>query len=298
MCTVLTIDNENLLGRTMDFPPRTPWKMTYLPRNYMWEPATKTEIVKDKYAILGGMREVDGHWLIGDGINETGLVCAELFFPVAASYPRKTKEGNVVLTPQDFIHWILANYTSVEELITDLPNISVIQKRWYDGEQYPFHWVMMDKTGTYGIEPLNGKLAIFKNEVGAFTNTPSFSNHLSRLNYFLQLKDRNEFSGETKEALVNNCLEITGRNSVERFILAAKARWSDEVRTREQVNDFLKKVTIPNVPAHAHNYTHYRTIIDRGKREYTFIDLHTGTTEIYRIDDLLSKFSQPHRFNV
>ena len=32
MCTVMTIDQEHLLGRTMDFPPRTPWHLTYLPQ--------------------------------------------------------------------------------------------------------------------------------------------------------------------------------------------------------------------------------------------------------------------------
>lgn len=298
MCTVLTIDSENLFGRTMDFPPRTPWKLTYLPRNYKWKPASKLGIVDDKYAILGGMREVEGHWLIGDGINEAGLICAELFFPVAASYPQKVEGGNTGLTPQDFIHWTLANYASVAELAADLPNISVIQKRWYDGEQYPFHWLLMDDTGTYGIEPLDGKLVLFKNEVGAFTNTPSFSTHISKLNRFLQLGDKNEFSGETKAALVNSNEEITGRNSVDRFILAAKARWGEQVKTGKQVGDFLKKVTVPNVPAHAHNYTHYRAIINRKRREYSFNDLHTGTTESYRLDDLLSRFTQPHRFNV
>lgn len=66
MCTVLTLDQEKLVGRTMDFPPRTPWRLTFLPAGYRWCPASKEQPIDDRYAILGGMRLVNNHYLIGD----------------------------------------------------------------------------------------------------------------------------------------------------------------------------------------------------------------------------------------
>ncbi|MBB1086597.1 linear amide C-N hydrolase [Limosilactobacillus fastidiosus] len=57
----------------------------------------------DRYAILGGIRLVGNRYLIGDGINEQGLVCTELLFPVVASYGQEEK-GKLNLTLQDFIH--------------------------------------------------------------------------------------------------------------------------------------------------------------------------------------------------
>ena len=41
MCTVLTLDQEKLFGRTMDFPPRTPWRLTFLPAGYRWRPVSE-----------------------------------------------------------------------------------------------------------------------------------------------------------------------------------------------------------------------------------------------------------------
>lgn len=111
----------------MDFPFRTPWGLTFLPAGYQWQPANQQKKINDQYAILGGMRLVGNHYLIGDGINEQGLVCAELFFPVAASYGQE-EHGKLNLTPQDFIHWALANHATVQEVIDDLVNITVIKK--------------------------------------------------------------------------------------------------------------------------------------------------------------------------
>lgn len=78
MCTVIT--SNDLIGRTMDFPPRTPWQLTYLPAAFQWQPAVGGQVLTNRYRILGGMRHFDGHYLLGDGLNSAGLFCAELFF--------------------------------------------------------------------------------------------------------------------------------------------------------------------------------------------------------------------------
>lgn len=282
MCTVLTLDQQKLFGRTMDFPPRTPWRLTFLPRGYQWKPASSKEKISDQYAILGGMRMVGDHYLIGDGINEQGLVCAELFFPVAADYG-ESQSDSLSLTPQDFIHWVLANHATVSELINDLKNIRVVKKPWYDQQQYPFHWILMDASGTYGIEPLAGELVVFKNEVGAYTNTPAYSEHLKKLNHFLGLQST-DFTVQTKAAL-NRLVTppVLGRNASDRFILAAQARWGAKISTPQELADFLQSVTIPKNQRHPHNYTHYQAIINQQSGEYRFYDQFTQKVTSYNV---------------
>ncbi|MCR5524991.1 linear amide C-N hydrolase [Limosilactobacillus urinaemulieris] len=275
MCTVLTLDQEKLVGRTMDFPPRTPWRLTFLPAGYRWCPASKEQPIEDRYAILGGMRLVNNHYLIGDGINDRGLVCAELFFPVAASY-EQAHSGKLTLTPQDFIHWVLASHATVREVIADLENISVVKERWFDGVQYPFHWLLMDSTGTYGIEPLAGQLVVFKNAVGAYTNTPAYPAQLEKLNHYLGNDSGAQFTAQTKAGLVDKNSQITGRNSSDRFILAAQARWGSKVSTVDGLRSFLQSVTIPKNDQHPHNYTHYQAIINQQTGEYRFYNQMTG----------------------
>lgn len=275
MCTVLTLDQEKLVGRTMDFPPRTPWRLTFLPAGYRWCPASKEQPIEDRYAILGGMRLVNNHYLIGDGINDRGLVCAELFFPVAASY-EQAHSGKLTLTPQDFIHWVLASHATVREVIADLETISVVKDRWFDGVQYPFHWLLMDSTGTYGIEPLAGQLVVFKNAVGAYTNTPAYPAQLEKLNHYLGNDSGAQFTAQTKAGLVDKNSQITGRNSSDRFILAAQARWGSKVSTVDGLRSFLQSVTIPKNDQHPHNYTHYQAIINQQTGEYRFYNQMTG----------------------
>lgn len=284
MCTVLTLDQEKLVGRTMDFPPRTPWRLTFLPAGYRWCPASKEQPIDDRYAILGGMRLVNNHYLIGDRINDRGLVCAELFFPVAASY-EQAHSGKLTLTPQDFIHWVLASHATVREVIADLENISVVKERWFDGEQYPFHWLLMDSTGTYGIEPLAGQMVVFKNAVGAYTNTPDYPAQLEKLNHYLGNDSGAQFTAQTKAGLVDKNSQITGRNSSDRFILAAQARWGSKVSTVDGLRSFLQSVTIPKNDQHPHNYTHYQAIINQQTGEYRFYNQMTGKVTTDNINE-------------
>ncbi|MBU3830140.1 MAG: linear amide C-N hydrolase [Candidatus Limosilactobacillus merdavium] len=285
MCTVLTLDNENLFGRTMDFPPRTPWKLTFLPAGYQWLPATNNQsVITDQYAILGGMRVVDDHYLIGDAINEKGLVCAELFFPVAASYGQLEAEKQL-LTPQDFIHWVLASHATVRDVIADLDNVVVVKERWFDGQQYPFHWLLMDDTGTYGIEPLDGKLVVFKNTIGVYTNTPAFPEQVAKMNSYLGNDEGTTFTELTKRGLEHSTAAIDGRNSSERFILAARTRWGSKITSSDELKKFLSLVTIPKNEKHAHNYTHYQAIIDRQSGEYHFHNQLTGEVTTFNVKE-------------
>lgn len=297
MCTVITDSRQQLFGRTMDFPPRTPWKLTYLPRQTTWAVPQAQERVSNQHAILGGMRVVDGHYLIGDGINDAGLVCAELFFPVAAEYPVTVRPQTMRLTPQDVVGWLLGRHASVAEVAADLATVTVVGDPWFDGQRYPFHWLLMDDTGTYVIEPLDGQLRLRLNPSEVLTNTPALSQHFQRLNQVVGVNGE-DFGPQTVAAIAAGNYQLPrGGNSVQRFCQAAIWRWQNTERDEGAFWRFLQTVTVPHTPAHEHNYTHYRALINRHTQSYSFQDCHTGKTTTVNLPQLIRTTQQVRRFN-
>ena len=297
MCTVMTIDQQHLLGRTMDFPPRTPWHLTYLPRGYQWRAAQMTTTHSNSRALLGGMRVVDGHCLVGDAVNDAGLAGAELFFPVAADYPTTVRPGTQGLTPQDFIMWALGNHATVRELAADLDRVTVIDARWYDGQRYPFHWLLMDQTGTYVIEPLGDRLHVRAIPLAVFTNTPALDDQLARLATYLEQPVTATVTQLAQAIATSNKSLPTGGNSVQRFIQAACCRWGRTPRDVADLLAFLRLVTVPHTPAHAHNYTHYQAVIDIADQRYDFHDLHSGVVVSWCLTKLMMESpTTPRRF--
>ena len=294
MCTVLTTPQTPLVGRTMDFPFRSPWKLTYLPPNYCWQPATGAKSFINRYAILGGMRQVAGHYLIGDGINEAGLFCAELFFPVAAKYEQQ-QAGRLALTPQDLIAWLLGQCATVAEVVARLERVRVIEAPWFDHQVYPFHWFLKDQTTSIVIEPLAGKLVVLDNQAGVLTNTPSYHDQIHALNQSLGITQA-EFSFQTQNRLRWRSTKFTGDNSIQRFQRAAEIAWQQRPSSLNQMQLQLNTLAIPKGPRHRHNYTHYQAAIDCQRQQYDFYDCQLHTRIKKELPVLVSKLAAPVRF--
>lgn len=291
MCTVIT--SNDLIGRTMDFPPRTPWQLTYLPAAFQWQPAIGGQVLTNRYRILGGMRHFDGHYLLGDGLNSAGLFCAELFFPVAASYEETVRPGTRGLTPQNFILWVLGKHATVAELAADLEQVSVVGRRWFDGNYYPFHWLLADDSGTYVIEPLGGRLKLMRNPCGGLTNTPALADQVERLNHRLGIADR-QF---VPRAVVNyQGAWPAGGNSVARFQQAVLTSWQKKPQTVAAMATFLQTVTVPHTKKHEHNYTHYQAVVDRQRLRYYFTDCRTQRRVSYDLNSAVGQ--QPVAFKL
>ena len=205
MCTSLTYldtDNHCYFARTMDFPTTTPWRPIFLPRRYPWPTGLATTRMT-QYAILGGGRLPD-HFkacLMADGINEAGLVCAELYLPHAVEYATQPQVNQINLTPQAFINWALGEHQSVAAVIADLPSVNLVGASWGDdtGEVYPFHWYLSDAHTSAVIEPTGGPLTAQPNPAGVLTNTPVLSDHQRRLNRYLAVSG-NQITTATRQA--------------------------------------------------------------------------------------------------
>ncbi|WP_261809655.1 linear amide C-N hydrolase [Levilactobacillus humaensis] len=288
MCTSLTYTTasaHHFFARTMDFPTTTPWRPVFLPRQHHWQPAVGP-IRTSQYAILGGGRRAsDWHaYLLGDGVNEAGLSCAELYLPGAATYADQPAVGQVNLGPQDFITWVLGEHTTLAEVIADLPRVTLLNRRWGQATAvYPFHWILSDPTGqTIVIEPTGGPLQAQVNPAGILTNTPILATHLKNLNRYLGVAGDN-FTSETIQAakiVIASGQKLPAKTiPTDRFIHMAIRRWgtpiaeNDEASTRE-IFQWLAEVSLPFDPKRQgqpnHNYTHYRSIFNLEAKMLTF----------------------------
>ncbi len=291
MCTSLTINADNnhlMFGRTMDFPTKTPWQLTYLPTQYHFRSVTGGQVFTSRHVILGGMRQTHGHYLIGDGINDAGLTVAELYFPVEATYYDAPVAGKINLSPQDFTTWLLAQHASVAEITAELSQVALIGVQWYDLEAiYPFHWVLADKTGSYLIEPTGQQLTVRKNPVGVLTNTPNFDRQIANLNQFLNLNDAN-WGGATQTKVKQFNGEIPNRTiPTDRFIKTSIWKYRDAPTNLSQ-RDIIQFLHTVKIDKHndRHDYTHYYGVIDTATQEYWFQGVNDPTTTKVSIKDL------------
>ncbi|MDT7013582.1 linear amide C-N hydrolase [Levilactobacillus namurensis] len=288
MCTSLTYttaSHHHLFARTMDFPTTTPWRPVFLPRQYHWQTALGADR-KTRYALLGGGRIAADRpaYLMADGVNETGISCAELYLPGAVTYADQPVAGQINLTPQDFINWVLGEHATLKAVLADLPRVTLVNRRWgNDPYVYPFHWILSDRQGqTLVIEPTDLTLHAQLNPSGVLTNTPTLDRHLQNLNQFLQVPG-DQFTAATIQAastyLKSGQPLPAGPVPTNRFVHMAITRWgTPQLATTHdaipQIFSWLADVALPFDPQRRfetnHNYTHYRGIIDFDTLTYYF----------------------------
>lgn len=206
-----TLDGSYVNGRTVEFGVVIPAKMVLIPRNHPFTGKTPNGpglSYPSKYAATGliGFDELN----ILDGINEKGLSVGAFYFPTFASYATIDATNQTkALSPTDFPNWILTNFATVDEVRGAIEKgEAVIAPTRLEGWQDvpPFHYIVYDKSGkALVIEPIDGKLVLFDNHIGAFTNSPSFDWHITNLRNYISLNPRNvppvKIDGTTFQAL-------------------------------------------------------------------------------------------------
>ena len=132
--------------------------------------------------------------LFSDGLNEKGLVVANLMFPGYAEYesfdPEKT---NITLSHFEFATWLLSNFASVAEVRQAIGKVRVCEgPTLVAGFSLPLHFAVHDAQGDcLVIEYVQGKLHTFDNPLGVTTNSPTFDWMTTYLNNFINLSPDN-----------------------------------------------------------------------------------------------------------
>ncbi len=257
-------DGSIVHGRTVEFATPIDTTIAVVPRGYGFVGQTpKGDGLKytSKYACVGIITFTDVKIL--DGVNEAGLSVGSFFFPGFADYAPVTAENQSKgISPADFPNWILTQFATVDEARQAIQSGAVVVtptviQNW-GPQSPPFHYIVYDKTGAcIVVEPTGGRLVIFDNPLGAFTNSPTFDWHVTNLRNYIALNPRNASPIEIDGLTLSQLGEGSGMLALpgdftppSRFIRAAvfsaTAIASDtSVKAVEQVFHILNNFDIP-----------------------------------------------------
>lgn len=193
MCTGLALETKDglhLFGRNMDIEYSFNQSIIFIPRNFKCVNKSNKKELTTKYAVLGMGTIFDDYPTFADGMNEKGLGCAGLNFPVYVSYSKEDIEGKTNIPVYNFLLCVLANFSSVEEVKEALKNANIVDIPI--SENIPnttLHWMISDITGkSIVVEQTKEKLNVFDNNIGVLTNSPTFDWHVANLNQYVGLR--------------------------------------------------------------------------------------------------------------
>lgn len=198
-CTGLKVvadSGEVVHGRTVEFAAPVEFSVAVIPRGYSFQgttPLGKGLSFQAKYAAVGMMAFDDPS--IMDGMNEKGLSVGTFYFPDFAGYTETTQENQSRgLSSVEFSNWILTQFATLDEVKQALPGVVItttVSPSW-GPQAAPFHYIVYDKTGkALVIEPIDGKLLVYDNPVGTFTNSPDFPWHMTNLRNWINMSAYN-----------------------------------------------------------------------------------------------------------
>jgi choloylglycine hydrolase len=199
-CTGLFLENLShgyVYARTLEFGQDLHSKILCIPRAYPYTSPTPSSdkgglAWKTKYAVIGA-NAFDFPFIV-DGVNEKGLAGGLFYFPEFAQYQDVTPKNYAQSLPMwELLTWLLTNFSTIQEIKTELPKIYV-SKAAVPGikEVPPAHLIVHDSSGkSLVIEYVKGKLHLHDNPLGVITNSPNFDWHLTNIRNYINLSPIN-----------------------------------------------------------------------------------------------------------
>jgi len=199
-CTGLFLKNKAqgyVYARTLEFGQDLYSQILFVPRKYTFTSPTPAAdqgglTWHSKYAVIG--TNAFGFNYFVDGVNEKGLAGGLFYFPGFAEYQDITPQNYKKSLPMwELLTWILTNFSSIQEIKQELPNIYVSTASIPGKEEIPpAHLIIHDSWGnSLVIEYVNGKLHLYDNPLGVITNSPPFDWHLTNLRNYINLSPIN-----------------------------------------------------------------------------------------------------------
>ncbi len=219
----------------------------------------------------------------------------------------KEVEGKLNLTPQDFLPWVLGEHASLEDVKADLDNIALIGKYWLAGrEVFSFHWILTDKSGqTLILEPTVNGLEVIEDSIGVMTNSPTYPEHMNRLEKKLGVTDSSELVDKARQIIMSQHLPKATNTPTTRFLVAAVNKLGvqesrNQFEARNRLFNVLDEVAIPYKPSmndHPNfNYTHYISVLDSTDQTYYFRYHDSDQLLSFSLNDLIDLYPNTSRF--
>lgn len=302
MCTAVTYKTDNhYFGRTLDYDFSYSEEAVVTPRCYPLK-LSDNQVLKHHYALIGTAFVKNDYPLYYDAVNEKGLAAAGLSFSAEYSdSPRGAKS----VAPYELIPSVLSQCSSLSDVKAFFKD-RVIENIPFDDDLpvAELHWIFSDKNGCIVVEPIDGKIQIYDNEVGVLTNNPSFDMQMFNLNNYLSLSSKspkNTFSPFLNLKVYSRGMGAMGLpgdlSSQSRFVRAAFVKLNSVSGTSEEdsVNQFfhiLNSVDNQRGCAVLDNNRYETTIYsacfntDRGVYYYTTYGNHSITAVDMHAEDL------------
>lgn len=306
-CTSLLYKDESgapYSGRTMELPMELPYQASFFPRGWTFDSDADKHAelsFEAKYAFvsLTVPDPLTKQLKVVEGLNEEGLSFSLLAFANTDGPKDMVANTQKVLAAVDLGAWALSQFKSVDEvkaalarqpvLVTPLLPLGLLKT--------PFHYTLHDARGaSLVIEFADGKMQVLDNPLGVMTNGPEFSWHMTNLNNytFLSNKDRSqlELAGVTfkqPDSGIATAGLPASNTSVGRFVravyystFAEKAKTPDRavktlahvmnnfdrprgITIDQRLTDGIENITAPGVvgsPMYSSEYTSWTALSD------------------------------------
>ena len=302
MCTAICYRRgASYFGRNLDLHRGYGESVVITPRNYEINMRCE-KAIRSHYSMIGMACVADNFPLYFEATNEKGLSAAGLNFPENAAYYH-FEEGKNNVTPFEFIPWILAQCSCVDEAKILLDKINLINVDF--NEQLtlsPLHWMLSDKKCSIAVEPLKDGLKIHDDPFEVLTNNPPFEYHYMNASNYMALSTGHATPQFRESIPMKNyslgmgALGLPGDySSASRFIrvLFAKENSISEHNEESNVNQFfhiLNSVAMPKgcvKAAEGFEYTRYSSCCnaDMGIYYYTTYDkLEITSVNMHSVD--------------
>ena len=185
MCTAIQME-RGFFGRTLDVERSYGEGAVRVPRGCALTFLHEATVPRHPAMIGVGIVQ-DGKPLYFDAANEAGLCAAGLRFQKSAVYlPPRAGMHNVASF--EFIPWLLSRCKTLREAAALLARTNITAESVSESlPAEPLHWIVADRTGAFGAEPMAGGLAAAENPFGVLTNEPPFAYHAAHMAALLHL---------------------------------------------------------------------------------------------------------------
>lgn len=238
-CTALLLRDANAgayAGRTMELSMELPYVLASLPKGHQFTSTVDghqpLSFVTD-YAIfaIAVPNQTVADLKIVEGVNDQGLSFSVLAYAGASGPADNAAKTTAMLAAIDLGAFVLGQCATADMVKAKLADNPVVLTALapLHGATTPFHFVVHDRGGqSLVIEFSNHQLNVYDNPVGVMTNGPEFTWHLTNLNNYSFLSNRDQSTGKFGDLTVtqpDSGIATAGlpasNTSVGRFVRAA-----------------------------------------------------------------------------
>ena len=188
-------DGTSIVGRSMEWGLDLNSRICLYPRGQSRSSQTPGGNPGVTWQSKYGYLALDSHDmpLALDGMNEKGLSMGLLWLPGTVYQDVPAAHPEVALSLLDLGHWVLGNFTSVDEVKSAIGQVRVWSPQLADWGGTPTaHLALHDAQGnSVVIEFIDGQQKIYDNPGRVLTNAPTFDWHTTNLRNYIRLSAAN-----------------------------------------------------------------------------------------------------------